>query len=353
MPKIPKTSQSDKCLIIGPSWVGDMVMSQSLYKRLIEKHPGLKIDVLAPGWCKPILDRMPEVHEAIEMPLGHGKFELATRWKIGRELRDKNYIRAYILPNSAKSALIPFFAKIPKRIGWKGEMRFGLLNDLRPNRKVFQYMVERYVALAHEKDAMLSEVHLKDVPYPILTVDSANQSSCLTKFGITQNDKIVGICPGAEFGPAKRWPISHYAEVAKYLISEGEQICFFGGQKDKIIAQAIVDSLPLELQCKCYNLAGETTLVDAVDMLAACHTVFSNDSGLMHVAAAVGSKIVAIYGSSSPQYTPALSEKVAMVNSDIKCRPCFQRECPLGHLKCLSELTPETVIRAYKEIKDF
>lgn len=339
-----------KILVIGPSWVGDMVMSQSLYMRLKEQHPNTSIDVLAPSWCKPILERMPEIRYALEMPVGHGALSLSTRWRLGKELRNNNYDHAYVLPNSAKSALIPLFARIPKRTGWKGEMRYGLLNDLRPDRKVFQYMVERYVALAHDKESMLSDVSLSTAPTPRLNVDSNNQGLCLQRFGINAELPIVGICPGAEFGPAKRWPEKYYADVAKSLLLNGNQVCLFGGAKDKAVAQSIIDAVPESLQNACFNLAGETSLVDAVDLLAACHTVFSNDSGLMHVASAVGVNIVAIYGSSSPKYTPPLAQNVAMVNTDIACRPCFKRECPLGHMKCLTELKPDLVLSAFESL---
>ncbi|MEZ8141249.1 lipopolysaccharide heptosyltransferase II [Enterovibrio norvegicus FF-454] len=337
-------------LIIGPSWVGDMVMSQSLYKRLKEQNPDAQIDVLAPAWCKPILERMPEVNRAIEMPIGHGKFSLSERWKLGKSLRDNRYSHAYILPNSAKSALIPLFAKVPKRTGWKGEMRYGLLNDLRPDRKVFQFMVERYAALAHSKSSMLSEVTIDNVPHPALNVDNKNQRACLQRFSISPDLPIVGLCPGAEFGPAKRWPEQHYAYIAKQLITEGNQVCLFGGPKDKSVTEGIISALSEHQKSMCFDLAGETSLVDAVDLLAACHTVFSNDSGLMHVAAAVNANIVAIYGSSSPMYTPPLSNKVRIVNTDIKCRPCFKRECPLGHLDCLNKLMPQQVLSAYHDL---
>ncbi|MCC4800123.1 lipopolysaccharide heptosyltransferase II [Enterovibrio norvegicus] len=339
-----------KILVIGPSWVGDMVMSQSLYKRLKYHHPDALIDVLAPAWCKPILERMPEVRRAIEMPVGHGQFSLSERWDLGKSLREEQYDHAYVLPNSAKSALIPLFAKVPYRTGWKGEMRYGLLNDLRPDRRVFQFMVERYVALAHNKDTMLSETMIDDIPHPSLNVDETNQLSCLKRFNISKNLPIVGLCPGAEFGPAKRWPEQHYAYVAKQLITEGNQVCLFGGPKDKSVTEGIVNALSEQQRAMCFNLAGETSLVDAVDLLAACHTVFSNDSGLMHVAAAVNANIVAIYGSSSPKYTPPLSTKVRIVNTDINCRPCFKRECPLGHLDCLNKLSPQQVLSSYYDL---
>lgn len=183
-----------KILIIGPSWVGDMVMSQSLYMRLKEKHPESHIDVLAPAWCRPILERMPEIDNALEMPIGHGEFNLSGRFALGKSLRIHQYTHAYVLPNSAKSALIPWFARVPKRTGWKGELRYGLLNDLRPDRKAFQYMVERYVALAHTKEKMLEEVNIERVPYPRLSVDKTNQTVRLEQFGIKSSQPIIGIC---------------------------------------------------------------------------------------------------------------------------------------------------------------
>ncbi|ERB63393.1 lipopolysaccharide heptosyltransferase II [Vibrio coralliilyticus OCN008] len=335
-----------KILIIGPSWVGDMVMSQSLYTTLKAKHPDCELDVLAPAWCKPILERMPEVHQAIEMPIGHGDFNLFGRRAIGHELRKNNYSHAYVLPNSAKSALIPCFARIPRRTGWKGEFRYGLLTDLRPDKRVFQYMVERYVALASTSKNMLEEVKLANCPKPSLTVDTTSQLAALQRLNLYLQLPIVGLCPGAEFGPAKRWPDQHYFTLAKHLIDKGQQVWLFGSEKDRAVTEKIKSALTSEQQQYCFNLAGETSLIEAVDLLAACHTVVSNDSGLMHVSAAVGCNIVAIYGSSSPKYTPPLTDKLEMVHTDIECRPCFKRECPLGHQDCLNKLMPSQVINA-------
>ncbi|MGF1751220.1 lipopolysaccharide heptosyltransferase II [Vibrio cionasavignyae] len=345
-----------KILVIGPSWVGDMVMSQSLYTELKRRNPAATIDVLAPAWCKPILQRMPEVTNAIEMPIGHGAFNLMGRWKIGRSLKKEGYTHAYILPNSAKSALIPLFAGIPKRIGWKGEMRYGLLNDLRPNKRIFQYYVERFVALASQRDNMLDEVSLATCPRPQLSIDKTIQQQALDKFQLTVQPTgqltagrtAIGMCPGAEFGPAKRWPDQYYAEVAQHIINNGQQVWLFGSAKDREVTEKIKNSLTVEAQQHCFNLAGDTSLTEAVDLLAACDTVISNDSGLMHVSAAVGCKIIAIYGSSSPDYTPPLSDNVQIINTDIECRPCFKRECPLGHMNCLKLLSPNTVIARLK-----
>lgn len=346
---------TDKALIIGPSWVGDMVMSQSLYKRLQELHPTMQIDVLAPGWCKPILERMPEVTHAIEMPIGHGQFDLKARYSLGKQLAQNQYTHAYILPNSAKSALIPLFAGIKKRIGWKGEMRYGLLNDLRNNKKDFQFMVERYVALAHPKDEMENSSSLgglENLPKPSLTVDKTQQQQAMSKFSLTSSSKTLGLCPGAEFGPAKKWPEEHYAAVAESMCQQGYQVWLFGSQKDIEACDKIRRTIADQYHDQVFVLAGKTSLIEAVDLLAACDSVVSNDSGLMHVASAVGCSVIAVYGSTSPKYTPPLAQKVHVVHTDIECRPCFKRECPLGHLKCLKELAPEQVINALRSTKN-
>ena len=341
------TKVAEKVLVIGPSWVGDMVMSQSLYKQLKQYSPNTQIDVMAPGWCKPILERMPEVNQSIEMPLGHGKFDIKTRYKMGKKLAKNGYNHAYILPNSAKSALIPWFAGIPKRTGWKGEMRYGLLNDLRPNKKAFKYMVERYVALAHPKHEMYSSASLGGIdtlPKPSLRVDPEVQSTTLKKFSLSKDSAIIGLCPGAEFGPAKQWPVEHYAMVAQHAIKRGQQVWLFGSAKDVATCEAIKNIVKPHQSERVINLAGRTSLIEAVDLLAACDSVISNDSGLMHVSAAVGCHVIGIYGSTSPDYTPPLATKVDIVSTDIDCRPCFKRECPFGHLKCLKELHAEQVI---------
>ncbi|MFC3024230.1 lipopolysaccharide heptosyltransferase II [Vibrio zhugei] len=335
-----------KVLIIGPSWVGDMVMSQSLFKRLKQQEPHTEIDVLAPGWCKPLLERMPEVRHAIEMPVGHGNFGLKTRYQLGRKLAKGGYERAYVIPRSAKSALVPLFAGIPKRIGWKGESRYGLLNDIRPNRKAFQYMVERLVALAHPKKEMVDSSSLGGIdtlPRPSLVIDRKAQQSAIEKFSLATDKPILGLCPGAEFGPSKQWPVEHYAQVAQYAVNNGYQVWLFGSGKDTPTCEAI-KQLVVEQQENLKVLAGQTSLIEAIDLLGACRTVVSNDSGLMHVAAAVGCYVIGVYGSTSPNYTPPLTDKVSIVGTDIECRPCFQRQCPLGHMRCLTELKPQRVM---------
>ncbi|ART80334.1 lipopolysaccharide heptosyltransferase II [Oceanisphaera avium] len=340
-----------KILVIGPSWVGDMVMSQSLYITLKREYPNLELHVMAPAWCCALLERMPEVDKTIVMPLGHGDFKLVERFRLGRALAKDNYDWAIIQPNSLKSALIPLFAGIEKRTGWKGESRYGLLNDLRSNKVAFPLMVERYVALAYPKLEMADAHCLPTVPWPKLTIDKSNQQAALQEFSLSCTKQILSLCPGAEFGPSKRWPEHHYAEVAKQQIEQGKQVWIFGSAKDVPVAETIRTTLPSELQAHCHILAGKTSLHQAIDLMALSSMVVSNDSGLMHIAAALQRPLVAVYGSTSPKYTPPLAEKVAIVHTDIECRPCFQRECPLGHLKCLKELYPQQVLTAIDSLE--
>ncbi len=302
-------------LVIGPSWVGDMVMSQSLYKTLKIQHPNCEIDVLAPNWCKPLLERMPEVRKAITMPIGHKALEIKTRYQIGKALRNQ-YDMAIILPNSFKSAFIPLFAKIPLRRGWKGESRYFILNDLRPNKKDYPMMVQRYVALGYDKNHIPSANNLR-IENP--TLSYSEQEILLTKQHFSEQLKhegdrhVIGFCPGAEFGPAKRWPHYHYANLAKLLIEKEFAVRIFGSPKDHAVGEEIIQSLPKEAQPFCCNLAGATTLNQAVDLIADCQAIVSNDSGLMHIAAAVNRPLVALYGPTSPTYTPPLSDKAIII----------------------------------------
>jgi len=325
-----------KVLVVGPSWVGDMVMAQSLFRLLKQENTHLKIDVIAPGWCKPLLERMPEVNQTIEMPFGHGVFKPSARLAMGKSLRSENYDQAIVLPYSWKSALVPFGAKIPKRTGFVGELRYGLLNDIRRlDKKQLPLMVQRYLALG------LSETKaLTDYPKPKLYSDEKTQQAVLSKLDLEKPaNEIVAFCPGAEYGPAKQWPANNFSALAKKLIAEGKTVWILGSGNDKKIADEINELA----ENQCINLCGKTTLQDAIDLLAISDAAVCNDSGLMHVAAAVDTKLVAIYGSSDPSFTPPLSDKVAIAKVDIECAPCFKRECKFGHYNCLRNISADNV----------
>ena len=326
-------------LIIGPSWVGDMVMAQTLFVCLKRQHPDCQIDVLAPEWSRPLLERMPEVREALSFPLGHGAFELATRRRIGQQLRGR-YDQAILLPNSLKSALVPYFAGIPKRTGWRGEMRFGLLNDIRTLDKArYPLMIERFMALAHAPGAELP----KPYPEPRLAIDPASRDAALERFGLSLDRPVLALCPGAEFGEAKRWPAEHYAAVADARLRQGWQVWLFGSQKDAPGGEEIREWVTPGFEEDVYNLAGRTSLAEAIDLLSCASAVISNDSGLMHVAAALDRPLVAVYGSTSPGFTPPLASQVEVVRLGLECSPCFDRTCRFGHYDCLRLLQPSLV----------
>lgn len=324
-------------LIIGPSWVGDMVMAQTLFICLKRRHPACQIDVLAPDWSRPILQRMPEVGQAIGFPLGHGVLDIAQRRRIGRELRGR-YQQAIVLPNSLKSALLPWFAGIPRRTGWRGEMRFGLLNDLRKlDKAAYPLMIERFMALAYPAGERLPRPY----PRPHLEIDPAARRASLEKFGLTDRRPVLALCPGAEFGEAKKWPAEHYAQVAEHYIGQGWQVWLFGSKNDHPVGEDI--RIRLSAQEQAHNLAGATSLAEAIDLMSCAGAVVSNDSGLMHVAAALNRPLVAVYGSTSPQFTPPLAERVAEVRLGLPCSPCFARTCRYGHYNCLRQLQPALV----------
>jgi heptosyltransferase-2 len=333
---LPK-SNITKILVVGPSWVGDMVMAQSLFITLKQADPYCRIDVLAPAWTFSLLERMPEVATAIPMPLKRGQFGLMNRIKLGRQLRSAGYDQAILLPNSWKSALIPFFADIPMRTGYIGECRWGLLNDARKlDKKRLTMTVQRFVALGLPKTASLPPAY----PAPRIMVGPDRQQRVIEKFNLTRSEKILALCPGAEYGPAKRWPAGHYAEVARQKIAQGWQVWLFGSDKDKDVAEAINQ----ETGRLCSDFSGRTSLAEAVDLLSLANAVVTNDSGLMHVAAALDKKIIALYGSSDPGFTPPLNKKARVISLNLDCAPCFKRDCPLGHTRCLAEIRPDQVL---------
>jgi heptosyltransferase-2 len=328
----------NKILVIGPSWVGDMVMAQSLFKQLKIDQPDCQIDVAAPAWTLPLLERMPEISEKIALPFKHGDLAIGERYRFGKQLANKGYTQAILLTNSLKSAILPWAASIPVRTGFKGEMRYGLVNDMRPlDKSILKKTVERFVALGRAKHDDLPT----QLPLPALNANRDNIAALLQAQGIPYSgNPVLGLCPGAEYGEAKRWPVEYYAEVANYAMDKGWQVWLFGSDKDKPVTAMIQQ----HTQQRCTDLAGKTKLGEAIDLMSACHTIISNDSGLMHVAAALDKQLIAIYGSSDPKHTPPMHPQAVIEYLGLSCSPCFERVCPLGHLNCLREIRPVMVI---------
>ena len=310
-----------------------MVMAHALVQTVAQNNPGAVIDVLAPSWSAPLIERMPGVRRAVPLPLGHGEFGWSVRKQLGQDLRREHYAQAIVIPRSLKAALVPFFAGIPRRTGYLGETRYWLLNDIRKlDKRVLDGTAKRYVALGHDSNAPQPPA----VPSPVL--NAQNNPALMSRLGLAGRG-LVALMPGAEYGPAKQWPAEHFRALATELTAQGIQVAVVGSKKEQPLGEQIAAGLT-----HAYNLCGETTMVEAIDVLAAADIAVSNDSGLMHVAAAVGCSVVGIYGSSSPVFTPPLTPKANVLWQKPECSPCFKRTCPLGHTRCLTELAPAQVI---------
>ena len=304
-----------RILVVAPNWIGDALMAQPLLSRL--KQSGAALEVLAPEWVAPVVRRMPEVDHVIAAPFRHGALQLGERWRLGRSLKRRGYDSAIVLPNTWKSALVPFLAGIPRRIGYVGEARYGLLNSI--HKKTKASMPLHYARLAGEPGA--------ELPKPRLEVTPEEIDEVKRRFGI--EERYAVLCPGAEYGPAKRWP--YFGELAEKL---SMPVVLLGSGKDVESARNL----------RGHNLVGKTSLDEAIRIIAGAALVVSNDSGLMHVAAALGRPQVALFGSSSPEHTPPASSKARVLWLHLECSPCFARECPLGHFRCMKEITVERVL---------
>lgn len=326
----------DATLVVGPAWVGDMIMAQALYKTLKQAAPDAPIDVVAPPWSAALVERMDEVRTAHVLSVGHGEVGLGARRALGRRLREGGYGRAIVTPRSFKAALVPYFARVPVRTGFRGEFRYGLLNDVRRLDKArLPTTVSRYVALALPPDASLPPI-----PRPTLRHDPARAAELRDALDLAGERPVAALLPGAEYGPAKQWPAEHFAALAKRLDAAGFAVWVLGSAKEAALGAAICAGTNAR------NLCGETSLTDAIDLLHEAQVAVSNDSGLMHMAAACDCRVVAIYGSSSPRMTPPLTERAHVVREPQPCSPCFARTCRFGHYDCLKKIDVERVAAA-------
>lgn len=332
-------SQAEKILVVGPAWVGDMVMAQVIFKAIKQLLPDCQLDVIAPAWSLALCQRMPEINTLIPLPCQHGEWGWAKRRLLGEQLQQNNYTQAYVLPNSWKSALIPFWAKIPKRTGWLGEMRLGLLNDWqRLDKKKHPFMIQRFAALAHQ----FRPIPFAQIAIPQLLCRETDQQALIREHQLDLQKPVLVLAPGAEFGPAKIWPAAYFADVANAYLNQGWQIWLLGSPNDREAGQTILSLT----HNQCVNFIGKTTLASAIDLLSLAQAVVCNDSGMMHIAAALGKPVVAVFGSTSPRFTPPLGEGAQVLQLKLACQPCFQRTCRYGHYDCLKQLKPQQVFSA-------
>jgi len=325
---------AERILIVAPSWVGDAILSEPLVAVLREPLEEPIVDVLAPPWCAPVYARMRGIARMIESPFDHGELGLRRRRALARELKAIGYTRAFVLPNSFKSAIIPWLARIPRRIGYAAEARGPLLTDARRlDRSTLPRLVDRFVSLAVPRGRLVPTP-----PAPVLVPDSANANAAMRELGLATRRPIAILCPGAEYGPAKRWPTEHFIALSQRLLDAGYAVWLLGSANDQPATAPIAAGVR-----GVRDLTGRTDLGTAIDLLSLATVIVSNDSGLMHAGAAVGRPLVALFGSSSSVYTPPLSPLARVARIEIACSPCFKRECPLGHFRCMRELKPSIV----------
>jgi heptosyltransferase-2 len=331
------------CLVVGPSWVGDMVMAQSLFISLHRQNPDSAVDVVAPAWSVELLGRMPEIRKAYTLDVAHGELGLRKRRSLAQQLKSNRYRRAIVLPRSFKSALLPYWAGIPLRTGFKSELRYGLLNDLRTLSPELNQTVKRFVALGMEPGVSPT---LMECPQPRLQISAGNVQKLITELNLKTDKPVIGLMPGAEYGAAKQWPIEYFAELAAKFLQEGCAVWIFGSGKEFDLGQRIALINPREI----INLCSRTRLVDAIDLIARLTAAVSNDSGLMHIAAAVETPLVALYGSSDPGFTPPLTNRVDIQYLALECSPCFDRVCRYGHYRCLRDISVQRVFEAVQTL---
>ncbi len=322
-------------LVIAPQWIGDAVMSEPLLARLAKR--GEQLTVAALPWVAPVYRAMPQVGEVIELPFAHGRLDWAARRRVAGELRGR-FDAAYVLPNSIKSALIPWLAGIPKRIGYQGEGRVLLLNQRLPNPPGRPPMVAFYATLSGEP--------AQEGERPLMKFDPSVLAKATRAAGV-ELGAYWAFAPGAEYGPAKCWPAGHYAELARTLHQRyGQPVLLLGSGKEA----ALCAQIAAQSERACRVLAGQTALIDAMALIAAARGVVSNDSGLMHVAAAFGVPQAAVFGSTSPEHTPPLSPRARVLwlkeELQLDCAPCFDRVCRFGHTRCLTGVSARRVEQA-------
>lgn len=327
-----------RTLVISPNWIGDAVMAQPLLQRLKQLQPERPIDVLAPTWVAPVWRAMQEVDSVLESPFKHGALQWKERRAFARMLRQRGYHDAYVLPNTLKFALIPWLAGIPRRVGYKGEMRYGLLNVMHHDEKdAPRPMAQFYQALADAPQRHLARP--ERLPEPVMAVASTEVEAALARLQLPAGP-MVAFAPGAEFGPAKRWPARYFAELARTIVTARPdvQIVLLGSPKDRPVCDEITALVP-----QAHNLAGSTSLGEAIALISRVAAMVTNDSGLMHIGAALQRPVVAIYGPTDPRHTPPLSQLATVLWKHLECAPCQQRECPLGHQNCMQQIAPQDV----------
>ena len=328
---------TQKLLIIPQNWLGDIVMSQTLLKKIKSDNPKTSIDILVNSSLKNLVERMPEINKVIILDCNHRELGLFKRLRLAKEIKKSSYDRSIVLSRSLKSSLIPYFAKIPIRTGELGELRYLLINDLKEfSKESRRKTASRYISMYSDNNEKLSENY-----YPSLDSNSENIKNLSEKYDLKKDKKVIIFAPGAAFGPSKMWPVNKFRELGKKLNNDFK-ILILGSNNEKSIGNAIVTNKNM------VNLCGKTSIADAVDLMHISKFCVSNDSGLMHLAAATNTKSISIYGSTSPDFTPPLTKNKDIHYKGMSCSPCFEKKCKYGHYNCLVDIHSDDVFKSFK-----
>lgn len=328
---------TQKLLIIPQNWLGDIVMSQTLLKKIKSDNPKTSIDILVNSSLKNLVERMPEINKVIILDCNHRELGLFKRLRLAKEIKKSSYDRSIVLSRSLKSSLIPYFAKIPIRTGELGELRYLLINDLKEfSKESRRKTASRYISMYSDNNEKLSENY-----YPSLDSNSENIKNLSEKYDLKKDKKVIIFAPGAAFGPSKMWPVNKFRELGKKLNNDFK-ILILGSNNEKSIGNDIVTNKNM------VNLCGKTSIADAVDLMHISKFCVSNDSGLMHLAAATNTKSISIYGSTSPDFTPPLTKNKDIHYKGMSCSPCFEKKCKYGHYNCLVDIHSDDVFKSFK-----
>jgi len=327
-------------LIIPYMWIGDFVRCHTVVRLLRQRSPTAAIDVLTNSMVAPLLDYMPGVRKGIVADLPRNRLALNQHRALAGRLRAESYGHALVMPRTWKAAVAPFLAGIPRRTGFVGEGRFGLINDLRFGERGLPRMADRCAVLALAKDERAPPAW----PLPELKVPAAECANWRQRLGHAAGGRpVIALAPGA-VGPSKRWPGASYAELSRRLRADGHWVWVIGGPNEKDLAAEIADGAQIR------DLTGPD-LRNAILALAAADLAVSNDSGLLHVAAALGTPAIGIFGPTSAWHWAPLNPIAAVVETidELACRPCHKPVCRLGHHRCMREISVDRVAMAVRQ----
>jgi heptosyltransferase II len=326
-------------LIVPYMWIGDFVRGHTVVRVLNRRWPNRPVDLLTTSLCAPLVDYMPGVRAGVACDLPRSRLAVAQQWGLAAELRARGYGTALVLPRTWKSAIAPALAGIPERVGFFGEARFGLINQLRWGEKALPRFIDKNAALALPDGAPLPP----EWPVPQLNVPTDETGRWRLANGLGTGPA-VALAPGS-VGASKRW--TYYPEAARLLAERGLDVWVVGGPGEKAQAEEIVAAGGARVR----DLTG-TNLRNGILAMAAASVAISNDSGLMHIAAAIGTPTMGIFGPTSPYHWAPLNGLAATVQTKtvVPCQPCHRPVCTMNEHRCMRDVPASDVVEITQRV---